>query len=777
MNELPQQLLSVPDYEDQIEARRVLEAKPPETAPPPDSFPSDLVEHFPYDLYTHQAEALQILIEGSNVCVSTSTSSGKTSIYALEIARRYRENSSSTALLVYPTKALSSDQQSELEALYDQLGLDISIGVYDGDTTSARKREIRENADVIITNFAGLNYYLPHHRKWDRILSNLRTVVVEEAHCYSGILGMHAAWILRRLFRIIESDRYRSEPNVVLTSATIGNPRSHAERLTGKSVSVVDQDGSPRSRRDIVFWNPPKFHESSEQRKSSHRESSKLLAHLVESGHRMLMFAPSRKMTELDTRWVREMLSSRVTDGDARVESYHAGHTKDERRTVEQGLKESKLDGVVSTSALELGVNIGDVDGTILSGYPGSRQQFWQRLGRSGRNGRRALNILVGQQSALDQFIMRNPDYLLEGTIEDAVLDLDNNTVFLTHLRIAAHELPLTRYDSIYFGDRLEKGVAFLNKTGDVSGSLDSRVHYTGADRPETGVDLYGAGSGSFQVTLIEENEDRRTLDNSITAHRAYRDFHPGAIYLHKGQQYRVTQFENDPREPQIELEAVNVDYYTTSSRKPEISDVESKHIRSLGDYELHWGHGRVDEFFPFYRRKEIDSQSVKDTRSTGLDEPVTLKTDLLWITLPDELTRTVRQQYGRSTPDGESLDAFLGGIHAIEHGLVHMAPTELLIDKGDLGGLSINDHPDTGQPTIFLYDAVDGGLGFTRSMFERFRPLSKRTRTLIETCRCDGVRGCPSCVMDYRCGNDNSPLHTEAAVMILKDLIASLPE
>lgn len=772
MTDLPVSLRDFPDYEGQLEHRCSLDAQPARTRRAEEVLPDRIAERLPFDLYTHQAKALDRLADGSNVCVSTSTSSGKTYVYALEIARRFRRNSDSTALLIYPTKALSSDQKRELEDLFDRLQLEVDVGVYDGDTSAQRKRNIRENANVIITNFAGLNYYLPHHRKWDRFFRNLQTVVVEEAHAYSGIVGMHAAWILRRLFRIVESDTYRSAPTVILTSATIGNPEDHAERLTGKPISVVDEDGSPRSAREILLWNPPKFHEASEYRKSAHRESSRLLAHLVESHQQVLMFAPSRKMTELDTRWAREQIEC----GTERIDSYHAGHTKSERRKVEERLKESSLDGVVSTSALELGVNIGGVDAAILSGYPGSRQRFWQRLGRSGRDGKQALNVMVAGESALDQYIMRNPDYLLDSNVEDAVLDLNNNTVFVSHLRIAASELPLTQYDEVYFGDRLERGVRFLKQTGDFSGSLGTKVHYGGSGRPETAVDLYGAGRSNFEVQLVEANGDRRTLENNITDHRAYRDFHPGAIYLHKGQQYRVNRFENEGPDPLVELEAVDVDYYTTSNRKPNVTETESERTESIGEYELHWGRGEVEEYFPFYKRKDIESQTVKDTLRTGLDEPVVLNTELVWLTLPEKRTRAIRKQFNYHGPETEDAthDPFLGGIHAIEHGLVHMAPTELLIDKGDLGGLSVNDHPETGRPTIFLYDAVDGGLGFARSMYERYRTLAGRTKQLIDSCECEGTAGCPSCVMDYRCGNDNSPLHTDAAGLMLEDFLSN---
>lgn len=770
----PPELRDFPDYEGQIEHSRRLERRTGGTVPSGEVLPSALAERLPVDLWGHQARALRALRHGEDVCVSTATASGKTYVYALHIARVHLEDPASTALLVYPTRALSADQKEELDALYDRLNLDLRVGVYDGDATTEQKRAIRDRADVVITNYAGLNQYLPHHHLWERIYRNLRTVVVEEAHAYSGILGIHAAWITRRLRRVVESDLYGADPRFVLTSATIGNPSDHARRLTGREVTVVDRDDSPRRPRDLVLWNPPKYDEDAPYRKSTHRESSRLLAHLVDRGHQTLMFAPSRKMTELDARWARESLRERSSDGNT-VEPYHAGHLKSERRRVEEGLREGSLDGVVSTTALELGINIGSVDAAILSGYPGSRQSFWQQAGRAGRDDTRVLNVLVAHESALDQYIMHHPEYLLEESVEDAVVDLNNNAVYVTHLAVAASEMPLTRHDTVYFGERLERAVDYLKRKGDAAGNLDTKVHYVGDDRPEADINLYGSGTGTFEVRL-RDGDEVVTLDRAVSKQRAYRDFHPGAVYLHRGRQYRVEAFQEDPQ-PVVELTRTDVDYYTDAVRKPRIQNVETHADRSIGSFQLRRGRGEVEVHYPLYRCKDIGSQTVKDTRSTELDDPVTLRTDLLWLEVPESLVTSLRSGTGNAARRGEASqqDPFLGGIHAVEHGLVHMAPTELLIEKRDLGGLSVPDHPETGCPTVFLYDAVDGGLGFTRAMFEKFGALVRRTRDLIEACDCGSPRGCPACVMDYRCGNNNSPLHTATATAILNRLVSSL--
>lgn len=765
-----------PDYEGQVEHIESVPEVEAETVPAIEHLPRQIAEGIDHDLYTHQAEALDLLGRGEDICVSTSTSSGKTLIYALDIARRSLKNPNAKALLVYPTKALSADQRTELQTLYDDVDIDINVGRYDGDATSDEKKRIREESDVIITNFAGLNQYLSHHHLWSNVFSDLELLAIDEGHMYTGILGMHVAWIVRRVLRIAECDRYESVPQLVLTSATIGNPAEHSQRLTGRNVQVVDDDGSSHGRRDIVFWNPPPYvtDDGYQGRRSTHLESSQVLAHLTHNRNQTLMFAPSRKMTELDTKWTVEQLAEEYGSRRPQIEPYHAGHTKPERQDLENRLKNRSVDGVVSTTALEVGINVGSMDATVLSGYPGSRMSFWQQLGRSGRGTADALSVLVAQNSSLDQYVMENPDYLLEDDIEEAVLDLDNNRVYMQHVLAAAEELPLTASDTAYFDDRLPKVVQMYQNQGELTGDLRSQVQFSGRGRPQDRISIYGTTGDEFEVRIRDRDGTVRTIDQ-IDKNRAYRDFHPGAIYLHKGQQHEIAEFNEDKHQPEIVLEPTSVDYYTQADRHVEISEPTEELSRDLGSFRLCWGRGTVNEYYTSYQEHATYGDEVHGPFSTGLDQPVDLDTKLVWLEMSDELCESIREEYPRR-PDEESeaQDPFLGGVHAAEHALINMAPTELMIDARDLGGLSIERHPETGAPSLFIYDSAEGGLGFSRAIYETIEPLCRRTRDLVDSCSC-GTRGCPGCVMDHMCGNDNWPMHTGGAVTILDELLNEL--
>lgn len=769
---------SYPDYEGQLVHTETVPATEAQTRPAQDHLPDAIADRLGHDLYTHQADALDRLAEGDDICVSTSTSSGKTLIYALDIARRKLDNPDAKAILVYPTKALSGDQRLELQELYSRLGVEIGVGKYDGDASSEEKKRIRQHADVVITNFAGLNQYLSHHHLWSNILVDLELLAIDEAHMYTGILGMHVAWIVRRLLRIVQSDRYRSVPQLVLTSATIGNPAEHSRRLIGRDVTVVDDDGSPQGRRDIVFWNPPSYtgDEGFQVRRSTHLESSQVLAHLTAKGNQTLMFAPSRKMTELDAQWTKERLSQEYNTTRPRIEPYHAGHTKDERFELEERLKQQAVEGVVSTNALEVGINVGSMDATVLSGYPGSRMSFWQQLGRAGRGTSDALSVLVAQNSSLDQYIMRHPEYLLEDDVEDAVLDLENNRVYMQHILAAAEELPLMASDTAYFDERLPKVVQMYRNQGELTGDLKAQVQYAGRGRPQDRINIYGTSGDEFEVRIRDRDGSVTTIDR-IDKNRAYRDFHPGAVYLHKGQQHEIAEFNESKHQPEIILEPTSVDYYTQTNREIEIRDINEELATDLDLFRLVWGRGTVNEYYTSYLEHQTFGDGVSGPFPTGLDHPVELTTKLVWIEIPDEFSEAARDQYPMvygDEEDDEAQDPFLGGVHAAEHALIHMAPTELMIDPRDLGGLSVSRHPETGTATLFIYDSAEGGLGFSRAIYEKIESLSDRTRDLIDDCTC-GIRGCPGCVMDYMCGSDNHPMHTDAAVDLIDEILTSI--
>lgn len=802
-----------PEYDSQVVESRRLPPQPADSVPPADVLRPELAEALEYNLYTHQAEALNSLSEGENVAVTTSTSSGKTWVYALQIARNYLDDHDSTALCLFPMKALSRDQERELNSkLRDDWGLDISIGVYDGDTPSERKRRIRDESNVVITNPAGLNLYLPRHDKdrgWHRFYSDLDLVVVDEAHEYSGVTGTHVAWILRRLRRILAY--YDSTPQYTLTTATIGNPAEHADRLTGEEFTVVDDDGSPRGQRDVVLWEPPidwdqvgdesavadrdtdDIADFESARRSTGSETASVTAHLASNDVQTLEFCSARQSTEIAAKQIDDIADSHGLRGEVSAKPYHAGLGKKTRRGVENLLKDGAADAVASTNALELGIDIGSVDATVTSGYPGTKQSFWQQVGRAGRGTSDALSVLVGGSDAMDAYILDNPEYLFDDSVEDAVVSIHNDHVYADHLLVAAVERPLTEDDAEFFGGekRFHEVVEMWQEAGalDDAGRLDGPggVSYTGDRRPESRVSLYNTGDVEFQVVCPNGDIDH----DPVAKERAYRDYHEGALFLHAGQQYEVLEVQRKRSYPRILVEQVSTGYYTQTLSDKWITDLRPQNHRSLDSgYDLYFGHGTVNVTYNEYVVREISTGDLVEgplpTGSPGLN----LHTDVLWVSLPEGhveqtidavdvplLEPTERAGTDRLIPDAEALYTYAGGIHAAEHGVIQLAPLELLIDNHDIGGLSTIRHPDETipGPVWFVHDGIDGGIGFTRSIYEHIDTILERTRQHITDCECGRRRGCPLCVMSEDCGNNNDPLDRPTAELILGDVLDAL--
>jgi DEAD/DEAH box helicase domain-containing protein len=805
---------SFPEYEGQVVESRRLDARPASTVPAGEVLSPALAGRLENDLFSHQAEALDLLGEGENVVVTTSTSSGKTWVYALQIARNYLADPESTALCLYPMKALTRDQEGELnDKLRGDWGLDATVGVYDGDTRSDRKREIRESANVVLTNPAGLNVYLPRHARdsgWHRFYANLDLVVVDEAHEYSGVTGTHVAWILRRLRRVLA--HYDADPQFALTTATIGNPAEHAARLTGESFRVVDEDGSPRGRRDVVLWEPPVDWDRvdgeqgdrgeagpadptatfEQARRSTGSEASKVTAHLAINGVQTLQFCSARQGTEIAAKQTADAAGSHDVPGGVDVEPYHAGLGKRSRRGVENELKAGTVDAVASTNALELGIDIGSVDATVTAGYPGTKQSFWQQVGRAGRGRADALSVLVGSDDAMDAYILDNPGYLFDDSVEDAVVSIDNDPVYADHLLAAAAERPLTIADAPYLGGetRVREMVGMWQEAGvlDPTGSLDAGgVTYAGDRRPASRISLYGTSGREFQVVCTNGEIDH----DPVAKERAYRDYHKGALFLHGGRQYEVVGVDDEGAHPRILVERTRTGHYTQTLSTKRVQDLRPEEHRSLaGGYDLYFGRGTVEVTYDEYVVREINSGEVaRGPLETG-SPPLSLETDVMWVALPaDHLASTIerleapllepteRASRDARVPGEEARYTYAGGIHAAEHGVIQLAPLELMVDNNDIGGLSTPRHHDETipGPVWFVHDGIDGGVGFTRAIYEAFDTIIERTKAHIGSCDCGRRRGCPLCVMSEDCGNSNDPLDRATAALILEDVIGAL--
>ncbi|WP_339103794.1 DEAD/DEAH box helicase [Haloterrigena salinisoli] len=822
---------------------------------------TELAGPLEHDLYSHQAEALEALARDENVCVATSTSSGKTRIYALQIARNYLEararNEDATAYVLYPTKALSRDQERELNDLFDDLGLEITVRVYDGDTERGRNRKrIREEADVIISNFAGVNTYLHDHDRWARFLSACDLVVIDESHTYTGVHGMHVAWIVRRLKRVL--GYYDADPQFVLTSATIGNPAEHSSALIDESVTVVDDDGSPTGPRDLVLWNPPprgrentdderdEWGESGEAQKEDAPaivervpatvEAPRMLSHLTYHDAQTLLFTPSRKLAELSVKRASKHRHDNRRyytnpDRGSAIEPYHAGHSRKKRHGTEHQLKTGVLDGVASTNALELGINIGEMDATVQLGYPGQRQSFWQQIGRAGRGTKRALSVLVAEHRTLDQYVVNNPDYLLESDVEDAVVDVDNDAVFAQHLRCAADELAVDESDVGTLADRerLERAIEMWRRAGQLRGRLETGVSYVGPPRPQQTISLYATTGEEYEVDLADGVDERHDPGmEPLARERVLRDFHEGAVRLHQGQQYEVTAVDHDAPRPSVTVRPTDVDYYTRTRTDVTVLDAVSEESREIGDFTLHFGRGRVLVYHGSYDKVAVHGGKRKEQGISTENPPLEMETQLCWLEVPQRIETALIEKYRDfevpELEDGLAGTAHLGyagGLHAAEHATIGVAPLELMVDKRDLGGLAtltIDSHLDqeadadadagsqfgtAGSPggdgaprniaaaeaTVreianglertpasgwFIYDGIEGGLGFARAIYENYEAVAERARELIADCDCGNVDGCPACVMDDQCGNDNQPLHRDAAVDVLDQLLGN---
>lgn len=748
-----------PQYEGQVRHIARVDGRQGKTVMANDILSEKLTVRLPHDeLYMHQADAIRELEAGNNVCVTTSTASGKTLVYALYMAMCLEEDSNATGLFVYPTKALSRDQQTELNSLYDDMGLDIDIGVYDGDTDSDEKRRIREESDIIITNFQGLNYYLPHNDKWERFFRNLKVTVIDESHMYRGVQGIHTAYIIRRLQRIAAD--YYSDPQFVLTSATIGNPKSHAENLTGKEVSVIDNDTSPKGATDIVFWQPPSQGDGT---RSAHKEASEILGYITSKGLQSLLFAPSRQSTELCLRWCDEV--DWIPNG-LDYDSYNAGHTRSERRRVEQNLKEGAVEGVITTTALEVGIDIGSIDAAIVDTYPGQRTSFWQQIGRAGRSPEnRSIAVFVADSESVDQYILNHPQFLLEDEVEDAVIDIHNLQIAKKHIRAAANELPLNQDDLKFFPKQVfQTSIHELQDEGELEKSpLANQITYIGEDgRPEADISLYASSQDTFTPIIID-GDDVTSLPD-VGADRAFRDFHYGATYYHKGEKYEVIEFDRESGS--IRLSPTDVSYYTQSSRTVELQNlVEFESTSPAEGVTVKKGEAVIKEYYDSYSKVYPDRGEVEHGFETNITEPISLETQVCWFEIDDGLLADLRDNAPRQTS--------LGALHAAEHALIKMAPTVLMADSKNLGGLSTLNHPeiDPNAAGIFIYDGVSGGVGFSHNMYENLRPLLKHTVQRLDNCSCESDTGCISCTMSPMCGDDNDPLDRVQASELLKHI------
>jgi len=701
-------------------------------------------------LYSHQAEALEAAWEGPTI-VTTGTASGKSLCFNLPTLDVLCTDAKARALYLYPTKALAQDQVRALHAL--GLGKRVRPAIYDGDTKREERLAIRRRANLLLTNPDMLHIgILPNHQRWGDFFANLAVVVVDEAHVYRGVFGSHVANVLRRLRRIAAA--YGTQPRILLASATIANPVELAERLTGfDDVALVDRDGAPGARRQIAMWNPPVVDEALQTRRSTLAEAAEMVAELVRGGARTICFIKSRKAVELVARLVRDELSQGGDPSLAdRVAPYRAGYTPQQRHELEARLTSGDLLAVVTTTALELGIDIGALDAAICITFPGTVASLRQMWGRAGRRGR-GLAVYVAGDDALDQFFCRHPDEFLERPVEAAILHHENEQIHLAHLLCAAHEGPLSEADAEVLGPRWRAYAEILVAAGELVQRRGQYVLRRPEEFPAARVSLRSASPDNVTVVDVLAGEVLGTVETS----RAFSTVHDGAVYLHLGRSYEVSELDLAARRA---LVAPFDGGWYTQPKKETMTEIEQLLDRreTLG-VTLSFGRVTVTEQVLAYQRKRLPDHEVLDLEALDLPE-TTFTTQALWYELGDDLLA-----------DDFPLDALLGALHAAEHGQIAVLPLLAMCDRWDIGGLSTNLHPQTGRPTIFIYDGHPGGVGITRQGFVAFETLVADAYRLITECPCES--GCPSCVQSPKCGNLNEPLSKAGAAEVMARMLA----
>jgi DEAD/DEAH box helicase domain-containing protein len=727
--------------------------RPPRLAAIPDELHPDVAAALRargFDsLWAHQAEALFAAWAGPTI-VTTGTASGKSLCFNLPTLDVLCRDARARALYLYPTKALAQDQARALNAL----GVERARpAIYDGDTPREQRSAIRRRANIVLTNPDMLHLgILPNHPAWGDFFANLAVVVVDEAHVYRGVFGSHVANVLRRLRRVC--DAYGTAPRVLLASATIANPGELAERVTGlDDITVIDRDGAPAAKRTIAMWNPPIVDEKIAARRSVLAEAADLLADLVTEEARTIVFMKSRKAVELMARFAQLTLTDRGREDLAdRIAPYRAGYTPQQRRELEHRLVAGELLGVVSTDALELGIDIGSLDAAICVTFPGTVASLRQMWGRAGRRGR-GLALYVAGEDALDQFFCRHPDEFLDRPVEAAILDPWNEQIHSAHMLCAAHEGPLEDADAEFLGPRWREFAEALVSGGDLRRRPDGTfVPRHPEEYPAAALSLRSASRDS--VAIVDGGSGE--LIGNVDVQRSMTTVHDGAVYLHGGRSYEVAGLDLESRRALVR--PFDGDWYTQPKREIDTYIERLIERRSALGVTLSFGTVVVTEQVLAYQKKKLSDHEAIDL--IALDLPQTsFATQALWYEFDDDVA---------SMP----LEAMLGSLHAAEHSQIAVLPLLAMCDRWDIGGLSTNFHPQTGRPTIFIYDGHPGGIGITRRGYEQFEALVDDAHRLVSECPCES--GCPSCVQSPKCGNLNEPLSKLGCVQLMGRMLAA---
>ena len=672
--------------------------------------------------FVHQAKAIEHALAGRNTVVVTPTASGKTLCFNAPVLNTILADPSSRALYLFPTKALAQDQLDELHGVITDLEADIRTFTYDGDTPPEARRAVRSAGHIVLTNPDMLHTaILPHHTKWTKLFEGLEYVIIDELHTYRGVFGSHLANVMRRLRRICQF--YGSNPTFLLCSATIGNPGELAAALVGDDVEVVDDNGAPSGERVVVVYNPPVVNRELGIRQSSLKATRDIAARLIRSGIQTIAFAPSRMRVELLLTYLRETLRSKPGDAE-RIAGYRGGYLPNERRRIEAGLRDGSIRGVVATNALELGIDIGTMGASVVMGYPGSRSSLWQQFGRAGRTTETSLSVLVASSNPLDQYVAHNPEFVFDRPAESALIDPDNLYVLGSHLKCAAFELPFNVGE--VFGPHTGEMLDILAEEGILQRS-GGRYYWMTEAYPAEDVSLRTASTDNF--VIIEQGPQPRVI-GECDRPSAPLLIHKDAIYIHRAQQYQVEHLDWENKKAYVS--PVAVDYYTDAELAVELKVLES--FQSAGEaaglHEL--GEVAVTQLATIFKKVRLNTHENVGWGKIAIPEE-THHTSSYWLAFDEPAVR------------GLTRDEIGSGLAGIAHLARNLAPVFCLCDPRDIGTDVQVRSNFKGQPTVYLFDAVPGGVGLAEKLFSVRGALVDACLETVRGCECED--GCPGCV------------------------------
>jgi DEAD/DEAH box helicase domain-containing protein len=716
------------------------------------------------ELYTHQAEAIAHALDRRSVVVITPTASGKTLCYNAPVLDAILQDPASRALYLFPTKALAQDQLAELQGLCETIdradGEPIGVFTYDGDTPQDARRTIRSRAHIVLSNpdmvHSGI---LPHHPRWAKLFENLKFVVIDELHAYRGVFGSHLCNVLRRLRRICR--HYGSNPTFICSSATIANPRDLAERLTEQPFELVEKNGAPRGEKFFVFVNPPIVNQQLGIRRSYLGETRRIASEFLKRNLQLIVFAQSRLSTEILTTYLKDDFED-VPGGPERIRGYRGGYLPLRRREIEKGLREGAVRAVVSTNALELGIDIGALDVSVMAGYPGTIAATWQRAGRAGRRAGRSAAVMVASSSPLDQFVVRNPSYFFDASPERALIDPDNLHILVDHIKCAAFELPFTATE-VFGRHDVQEILALLAEQGLVhlsgeAGDENGHWMWTNESYPADAVSLRSVSSDNFVVVDVTD-ESRVIGETDFTSGPS--TLHPKAIYIVEGALFQVERFDFEGRKAYVRQ--VNCDYYTDAITYTRVTSLDTFAQEGVAS------HGEVHVVSRVVGFKKIKFYTNENVGSGELDLPEQqMHTTSYCLTVPENVMGLLPY----------AADDRRDGIVGLSFAMRQVAQLLLMCDRHDIGisidsdDVSENPAPGVTKARIFVYDNYPGGIGFSAPLFRMHHELLEATRKLISECECEN--GCPGCVGPV--GN-TGPLAKTAALRILDLLLAPLLE